>query len=75
MTTATKIETGDRVIRTDGGIGYAGMTGTVVETTDTRARVKWDDQTYPNPYDPERRPMVTRPGKRTWVRFASLAKS
>ncbi len=51
------------VIRTDGGAGYRGMIGTVVELTDSRARVLWHT---------EASGATVKKQKRTWVKFDSL---
>lgn len=62
---------GTRVERIDGGQGYQGMKGTVVDIKDGRVQVKWDDEIRRCCYRPET-DTWTRKGKRTWVKLASL---
>jgi hypothetical protein len=66
----TTIQIGTRV-------QYEGQHGTVVEIgTDRnagRVRVRWDDVTVPDFYDPINRPAIVRVGKRTWVQIKRLS--
>lgn len=70
------MKTDDRVKRVgkvEGSISALDV-GTVIEVdaVGRRARVKWDDLSVPNFYDPVNRPPTIRKGKRTWVGFTSL---
>lgn len=62
---------GTKVVRLDGGPGYQGKTGEVVEATDSRVRVRWDDEIRPDFYDTSRPPVLVK-GKRTWVKTTSV---
>lgn len=64
---STEPVVGDEVERKDGGIGYKGMVGTVVEVSDLcRARVKWHTSADGSAIAPKKI-------RRTWVAFGSLS--
>jgi hypothetical protein len=60
------MQVGDRVERIKGGPGYLGMTGTVIDFTEGRVRIRWDTKPGHQGDGKEHS------GKRTWIDFRAL---